>query len=266
MKHYFTESPVIIGGVGGSGTRAVTELLKRGAYFMGNDLNESNDNMQLAHYFPKFRRIIQNKETLFEKVSRFPGKLIKGNKTYKQTYIHNSLCDFEKQMYDDWKDLSLENTSWGWKIPGNFLILDILADHYRGLKYIHTIRHGLDMAFSKNQNQLRNWGDYYGISTHVIALPKVALSYWIKANKKAIQDARDILKNRFLLLNFDRMCINPENEIRKMIEFLGCDDIINHIEIIKKPKTIERYKSEDLSIFSDSEIDEVKQLGFDCEI
>jgi len=267
MKHYFTESPVIVGGVGGSGTRAVTEVLKHAGYFMGDDLNVSNDNMQLAGYFPKFHRLIQNKETLFEKISRIPLKMIKGREEYKRTFIQNSLSKFEKIMFADWQRLSLQNMLWGWKIPGNFLIMDILADHYDGIKYIHTIRHGLDMAYSTNQNQLHNWGNFYGVSHQTLPLPKAALHYWIRANKKAIKQARELLNDRFLLLNFDNLCLNPEKEIRILIDFLECTDtnIQNLSEVIKTPKTLGRYKGKVLSIFSKEELEEVEKLGFSCE-
>ncbi len=268
MIRYFTESPVIVGGVGGSGTRVVTEVMKRAGYFMGDDLNLSNDNMQLAGYFPKFRRLIQNNETLFEKISRTPLKMIRGRENFKQTFIHNALSKFENNMYSDWAHLSRQNTLWGWKIPANFVILDILADHFKGIIYIHTIRHGLDMSYSNNQNQLYNWGNYYGVPFQTLPLPKAALNYWIGANKKAIKQARELLNNRFLLLNFDQLCLNPEREIQKLIEFLECTDanIHNLSDIIKIPKTMGRYKDKDLSIFSKDELEEVEKLGFICEI
>ncbi len=35
--------PVIIGGIGGSGTRVVAEILTLFGYFMGHDLNSAGD-------------------------------------------------------------------------------------------------------------------------------------------------------------------------------------------------------------------------------
>ena len=62
-------------------------------------------------------------------------------------------------MSDDFNEQKEQTLGWGWKIPGNFYILKQLAERYPNLKYIHSLRNGLDMAFSKNQNQLNNWGE-----------------------------------------------------------------------------------------------------------
>lgn len=37
--------PVAIGGVGGSGTRVVAEIVRSLGYYLGGDLNSANDNL-----------------------------------------------------------------------------------------------------------------------------------------------------------------------------------------------------------------------------
>jgi len=50
---YSTEAPVAIGGVGGSGTRLIAQCLKELGYFIGSDLNESNDNLLFTALFKR---------------------------------------------------------------------------------------------------------------------------------------------------------------------------------------------------------------------
>jgi hypothetical protein len=68
-------------------------------------------------------------------------------------------------------------------------ILKHIADFFDHPKYIHVIRNGLDMSFSKNQAQLFNWGGLFGIRLDSsISLPKTSLQFWIKAKKEAIRN------------------------------------------------------------------------------
>ena len=43
---------------------------------------------------------------------------------------------------------------WGWKEPISHIYIEHLAAHFDGLRWIHVMRHGLDMAYSTNQRQL----------------------------------------------------------------------------------------------------------------
>ena len=52
-----------------------------------------------------------------------------------------------------------------------------LIKYYPKIKYIHVMRNGLDMAFSKNQNQLKFWTD-------LKPTPKNSLHYWVNVHKK----------------------------------------------------------------------------------
>jgi len=51
--------PIVVGGLGGSGTRVIALMLERLGFFMGDDLNHAHDNMTLARGFPAMRDAIQ---------------------------------------------------------------------------------------------------------------------------------------------------------------------------------------------------------------
>jgi len=273
MSQYIISSPIVIGGVGGSGTRLVVDLLKKMNIFMGNELNESNDNMQLTPSFPTFRRLIQGEENLPPEtlksqfwnsikpnfLKRYQDKKINDEK---KRIIFEKLSQFEKIMRYDF--VLQPYSGWGWKVPGNFLILEYLAEYFDNLKYVHTIRHGLDMAYSANQNQLHNWGPFFGVDVKGLPLPKASLKYWIRANQKAIAVENNLLKERFLLLNFDTLCLHPTQEIQSLANFLGLPnlDVTELSKIVRIPDSLGRYKKHDLSIFDNEELDEVRKFGF----
>ncbi len=57
-----TPPPVVIGGVGGSGTRLIAQILKDLGYFMGNDLNEANDNLLFPLLFKRIEILSSSEE------------------------------------------------------------------------------------------------------------------------------------------------------------------------------------------------------------
>lgn len=44
-------APIVVGGVGGSGTRVIAKLLTQLGYFIGSDLNEADDNLWFTLLF-----------------------------------------------------------------------------------------------------------------------------------------------------------------------------------------------------------------------
>ena len=272
MSQHPISSPIIVGGVGGSGTRLTVDLLKKMNIFMGNALNVSNDNMQIAPSFPIFRDLIQGKNIppktpinqYWERIKPNFLKRRSEKKLHheKKRIIFKKLSQFEKIMRQDFARKPYNG--WGWKVPGNFLILEYLAEYFDDLKYIHTIRHGLDMAYSSNQNQLHNWGAFFCIDIQNMPLPKASLQYWIRANQKAITVGNNLLKDKFLLLNFDTLCQNPTQEIQSLTHFLGLHnhDVTELSKIVKIPYSLGRHKKHDLSLFDDEELEEVRKLGF----
>jgi len=68
QKKLFKKDPVIIFGVGGSGTRIMAKLLSELNYYIGNDLNEALDNMTFTFLFRRpswfFNQSIKDKNEI----------------------------------------------------------------------------------------------------------------------------------------------------------------------------------------------------------
>lgn len=165
----------------------------------------------------------------------------------------------------------IDNTlyhSWGWKEPNSHIYIEYLPKYFSDMKYIHVIRNGLDMAFSRNRYQLNYWGDLYGVTVTELkdnALSKALLEYWIKSNERTIQLGQTLLENRFFLLNFDELCLNPGEEICQLIRFLDMDpesvDVDSLTSLVKKPSSTKRYKQHGIEMFDEEQIKAVRNLG-----
>jgi len=244
----YNHCPISIGGVGGSGTRVVAAIAKSLGVYMGSTVNTAHDNLE----FVKSRVLLGESDS-----------------TLRRRNIMKELRNFEERMHHDYLEQNNYRDNWGWKVPGQFHLLRYTADYFPELKYIHVIRNGLDMAFSKNLNQLRNWGDFHGIAVDDPKDPVLALQYWISANQFAVDEGAKYLGNRFLLLNFDDLCSKPDETIEKVTAFISSEVSVNDEKketlrsLVSPPASICRYKAYDYKdIFDSDSIEEVRKFGF----
>jgi hypothetical protein len=279
--------PVAVGGCGGSGTRVVAEILRALGIRMGGLLNQSLDNLWFSLLFkrPQWLIAVDNNHpqeielgiSIF--VKAMEGQLALQPNEY--TFIIRALQESAKVRNDYvWPLQVAQNlissgnvapdstVGWGWKEPNSHIFIKHLARCVSDIKYIHIIRHGVDMAFSKNQNQLRNWGSYFSIEMPVSsqAIPRASLSYWVQANRHAIIAARKALGNNFLLIRYEDLCVKPRETVSDLSEFLGANidlqtlDLAAHIPRI--PNSIGRYKNQDLSVFKQSDLAFLEEFGY----
>lgn len=286
-------NPVIIGGVGGSGTRLVEEILEKAGFYMGQDLNIEKDNLWFSLLFKRPEWFMENQSRNRYKIMKSMDVFLTSMFGCFKISVHNfsilseiiikDLLDIYKVAGNGdilWtkerlrrmissKQIDLSNyIGWGWKEPNTHIYIKYLCEYFTNVKYIHVIRHGLDMAYSNNKNQLLNWGKMFDVELPKTQndIPISLLDYWIKSNKKAITDGQYFLRDNFYILNFDELCMNPKTQINNLIDFLKID--INKVcldklySLPKIPKSFERYKTQDLSLFSKEKIDAVKELGF----
>jgi len=295
MAKYASLGPVVVGGVGGSGTRLIAEMLINMGFYMGTDLNVFKDNLTFTlllkrPLWHKSRKPDQD-SSVFTGLSTFES-IMQG--TFPRSaaelfFIVNATFDMFRnghQMNSDsgrgrWAfkravkailSRRIDPASyrgWGWKEPNSWLYLEQMNQFFGELKYIHVIRHGLDMAYSSNQNQFHNWSSLFDIRVPESPelMPTAFLDYWIKANQAAIQQGTQLLQERFLLLIFDEMCLHPRTTLETLIEFLSVEvdqaEICKLSKLIKVPKSIGRYKDHNMDIFSKEEIKAVRELGFE---
>lgn len=282
--------PIAIGGVGGSGTRLVADIVSQCGFYLGSSLNGSHDNLWFTFLlrrpywftnFPSSDEIVKALK-LFERATMTGLSslvcpedfgLIDTIVRRSQSHPHFS-SDTLRLLADQLRNSSgtdLANSAgWGWKEPNTHVFLSQIASTFKGARYIHVMRNGLDMAFSKNQQQARNWGSCFGIlpTDDDEISPSFSLDFWIEANRRAIQIGNRLMRDRFHIVKYEDLCLNPDNAIDRLADFLGVKlspaDIASMAQIPRSPTTIERYRNFDIAQFSQAQIGAVRQLGFNA--
>lgn len=274
-KNY--KPPIVIGGVGGSGTRLVANILQELDFFLGSDLNNSQDNLTFTLLF-RYLGALSCSEKNFEKLLKVFFKGMLGDKEItdeerelikylasKDRDIHNSewLANRAFALFQRQKELP-KDINWGWKSPFTHILLPRLKEHLTDFKYIHVARNGLDMSHSKNQNQLKSWGRLF-INGEIENSPLYSLKYWCAVHKNILEVGKS-LNDNFLFLNFDDLCTNPELEINRLLKFLSLDapkkSVMDLSNLVSTPKSKDRYLEYGLNIFDRDDVAYVKSIGF----
>lgn len=295
------EPYVVIGGVGGSGTRLIAMILSGLGLNIGSNLNDPLDNNVFVYLFRRIQTLdvikdkklfkkylsilrktfCETKEQLTEEEIKIIEELshIKNQgvsykwlgeqcKLIQENVIYGPIKEGMDTIDDIRKHFQLEQTlngKWGWKAPNSHVIMKELFEVYPNMKYIMVVRNGLDMAYSDNQGQLKLWGpvlfDKKELHKGWDKSPRLSLKYWCMVHKRILQDSKG--KN-FLWLDYDKLCMDPDKYLPILFDFLEISH--KYIEsvkpMIKISSGIGRYKEHN-DKFDQEDLDFVKELGYD---
>jgi Sulfotransferase family len=282
LSQFDCAAPIAIGGVGGSGTRLIAQFAIDLGVYMGQNLNDYNDNLLFTVLFkrPRWQQSASADEV--RQHIRLFETCMTGRSLNLLDYTRLASACFQKRIMP-WQESvdraiqsiksrklidSQQHLSWGWKEPNTQIFIEPIAHYFPRLRYIHVMRHGLDMAYSSNRLQLKHWGCHFGVEmpTDEQLMPGTQLEYWIRSSQKTIQMGTQLLGDRFYLLNYDCLCLEPVTEITKLLQFLGVDRAeeraIDLAQQVSSSSSMGRYRSRDLSIFSTEQLAKVEDLGF----
>ena len=243
------QGPIVVGGVGGSGTRLVAEVMRRLGIYTGSDLNDFGDNLwfTLLCKLPGWDISEDSTDTgpILESLTvlerAMTGTLVPDGIDKRTIALAIARADERargSRLADDNQLPWLERRGatlrrsrrhvpdgaplWGWKEPNSHLFLPQLQAHFGDrLRYVHVIRNGLYMAHSQNQHQVRRWGPTFGLAD--TDSPAASLDYWILANELALARGRAMPEGSFLLLNHDEFCSSPRQGVARLVDFIGLE-------------------------------------------
>jgi len=249
------ETPIAIGGLGGSGTRVVADLVGALGFDLGSDLNTSQDNLAFTLLFKQpacFRvddglvdptdRLVRDRVELFVAAMTHrgltPQRLVCLGRAVLDVAMRKPATDVavtgdrhSRRLRTSWGlqrarrmvgDLrGGEPGPWGWKEPNTFVFLPALIDHLPALRYIHVVRNGLDMAFSRNDGQVRNWGRSFGIVDPDDDPALAQLRYWARAN--TVVDRQLAKMRSSLVLRYEDVTGDGGRALQSVCDFLGVE-------------------------------------------
>ena len=231
-------APVVIGGIGGSGTRVVAQLLQCCDLNMGTDLNESLDDLSftalfkrqalwpLAQHLPDLQEALEvylscrgcPPEEAVDPAHHSARALNLINKLAAETTWTDS-GTLEERGHK-LATMDPPPLAWGWKEPNSHIFLPYLLQALPNMKYVHVVRNGLEMAFSSNLNQLKLWGPSLLGRPVAEESPESAFAYWCAVNKRVLSLAASST-GRILILRFEELQQNPEAVVTDLLGRLG---------------------------------------------
>lgn len=180
---------IVIGGLGGSGTSIVAEIVRGMGFYMGDVRDHTLDNRDFSNLFVT-RESLGWDDHVFET-------------TWK--YFRAGL-------------LAQNAEHVGFKEPSSHIHLDRILKFQADVKFIYVVRNGLDMIFSDNVGQYRMWGKY--ITGDSELSPRNLLKYWRWATERAIHIGQR-MRGNFLLIDYDVLSYYPLSTVTSISTFCG---------------------------------------------
>jgi sulfotransferase family protein len=296
-------APVVVGGVGGGGTRVVSQILGALDFELGPVAVPSLDNVLFTTLFT-LPAVARAPESFAQLDSFFDARalwwdifvtaMVGGGLTTEQRHqverlVEGSLApaiarsarlsEARKQDLLARVQSALDHCRapdrapvspdlrWGWKEPNTSVFLPQIAARFPDMKYIHVIRHGLDMAYSGNTNQLQSWGRLFGVAGAGDPRPASLLEFWVRTNHRTITCARAMLRDRFALVRFEDLVLRPADEITRLCEFLEIRvDPARHealCAIPSVPRSLGRYREQAFDALDRRLVQSVRDFGFE---
>lgn len=221
--------PVVIGALGGSGTRVVARIVRHACFFTGTRLNASEDAMEFVEFYDRWiNRFVRRNEVLLT-----------------DTDTAKMDSEFIDCITSHRADMPEEDENWGWKEPRSIYLLTFFHNHFPVIIFIHVIRDGRDMAFSSNQNQLRKHGNFLLDSRYdAFAQPIRTAVLWNHVNLTASDYGEREMGDHYLCIRFEDLCRDAKATVRRIAMFLENKiDMDNVLKEIVLPESIGRWQS-----------------------
>ncbi len=229
--------PIVVGGMGGSGTRSVAQLLARAGVQMGTRLNAEKDAEYLTSYDWHYGR------DLLERMLDAPAEVggTAGMARYDRAFRRALRAHLQGAPQPTPGD------PWGWKHPHTYLLLPFLRRHFPGLRFIHVVRDGRDMAFSGNQRQTRRYGPV--LTPGLAPGPVGSAAYWSAANLYAAAGGA-AMGEAYYVVRLEDLCAEPTKATYAMLRWAGLvadgtpvDDVSWAEQIVRAPSSLGRWRT-----------------------
>jgi hypothetical protein len=227
-------NPIVIGGSGGSGTRAAARFLAAIGVQMGEYLNNSADALAFVDTLDALiNPILENTCSLDYDPSCLPIDLA------------THAVEMLRSAVDIHCASSARNGRWGFKNPRQIFLLPILNRTFPEFVFVHVLRDGRDMLFSDNQNQLRRYySNLFGRPGDVTL--EAAAVFWSAVNLQAASYGARVLKSRYMLLRLEDFSGEArEDNALGLAQRLKLDEsrAVAHSDIFRAPASLGRWRA-----------------------
>jgi hypothetical protein len=219
--------PNVIGATGGSGTRVVARIVRTAGLYTGEKLNPYEDAVELGFYSDRW----------------IDGYVEAGGEVSPERRAEME-ADLRSTLADHLSTVPAGATAWGWKEPRSIYLLRFWNETMPGLRFVHFLRDGRDMAFSDNQQQLKKHGGVVlGDDLRRAKTPTRSIALWNRVNLAAADYGERELGPRYLRVRFEDLCADPRATMAGMFEFFGLEgDAEAAAAEVRPPDTLGRWQ------------------------
>lgn len=243
--------PVVVFGTGGSGTRGLQRLLDTAGYFMGTNVNRPGDALDIAWFI---RRWLDR----YLARSRWVEEMWQEGRAKHFRHPGGMATDFRATIDDHREDIGRRKKRWGWKVPRTILVFPFVHEFFPGMRAIHLVRDGRDMAYSANQNQAKRYAPYFLEESERDLPPAVqSISFWARANLAAARYGEQALGERYLRLRYEEVCADPAAMAARLVDFL---DSPTSVETMQEVATSEIRPSPSIGRWRERDSGEIAEL------
>src|SRR5262245_32980183 len=202
--------------------------------FIGSDLNKASDALIFGDFSDRWIDAY-----LPYRDGGLPAELEAEMLGDLEATLSTHLAELGRPSRRPWK----AQRRWGWKEPRSIFLLPFFDRHLPSLRFLHVVRDGRDMALSTNQAQLRKHGEAAGVGGEG-AVESITL--WQRINLETADYGERVLGDRYLRVRFEDLCVRPEEEGTRVLEFFGLDTgTPPAVDEVSPPSTIGRWQSQD---------------------
>lgn len=197
------DDPVIIIGIGTSGTRMVMRMLEKCGIFMGGRESE-NEWAEPPIFFEEinsftddFRYHVPLRPDWRTVVSQHRGR------------IRDICC---KRLPNYYREAGYLGGPWGFKDPRSTFTVAILLELFPRAKVLHVVRDGLDVAESKQREEWGNLPDGRDIN------------YWLIVWAQVVEVAHSwqtIVPSQYLETQYEKLCQGNKTTLHALADFVG---------------------------------------------
>ncbi len=228
-------APLIIGGMGGSGTRVYMAIAQAAGYSMLATpapvrpwTKEDHDNLLLMRLF----------------YTKWATKYLCGELGRVGSLRMRAACRWWLWLSGP---LSYGRGRWGWKNPRTMLLIPFFHGMYPNMRYLHVMRDGRDHAFHPRFEYVTHREGLMSEEECRLDAPLRKALYWSRAHQLTASDAQTHLGGNFMQSRLEDLCGDPANETRRIMNFLGVDDpgvISQAAKLVSTPRSLGRWKTE----------------------
>jgi hypothetical protein len=277
--------PVMIGGVGGSGTRVVTAVLQSCGLHLAGPINDQLDSIWMTLMFerPGWLTALMGDE-------RPVSALVHAARTIRSMYngaqlprgklavLAAAAAETATLGYDPdgpvrrWPPAvpfrfvadylgtrhdPIPPGPWGWKAPVNQVVLPELLEAFPRARYIHVVHHPLDIAWSGNTRGAWQWGSLCGYDRDAVqrAPHNARLAWWLYTMEHTIAMAQG-LRERVAWVSLEAICARPGALTRQLSTFAGLRPDAGVVRVaaaqVEPPASMGRWREHDLATLDPS--------------